>query len=215
MIVILWVARIIIQRGRIFGLFKICITGAPQSGKSQLAQRAKDDLLERYGIKSYLVSEVASDLIAGGFDPKRKKEQFQTMLYNIQKEKEDCFAGTAADDSIIIMDRGLLDGKCYMDEDGFERILQSHGDTTQTVLNRYDAVIQLGTICVSDGVHVENESNPNRVETSDSEVLELEDKLIAVYMHHPHYTFIPAEDDIEVKYDKLLSAIIKTLREKN
>lgn len=188
-------------------MLRVCITGAPMSGKSELIGRAKTDLEKLLSTHAYLIPEVASELITGGINPRHKAEEFQSALYGIQKDKEDAFIKTVHPSSIILMDRGLLDGSCYVDKDTFDRIAKEHGDTVDTVFLRYDLVVQFGTICRKISTQVENKSNPSRIETSVDEVLELEEKLIKIYQDHPCYEFIPAEFDIRDKYRKLLLII--------
>lgn len=178
------------------------------SGKTKLIKRAKADLESVYGIKTYTLPEAASELMSAGFDP-NEKEQFQSTLYKLQKFKEDCLSESITGNSILLIDRGIADGKCYISETAFKKIMQSQNDNEKSIINRYDAIIQLQTFCVFDGVEVERQSNPNRVETSKQEVFILEKRIAEVYKNHPFYNFIPADSNIECKYKRLLNVILQ------
>lgn len=188
-------------------MMRVCITGAPMSGKSELIEKVKIDLRDLFSTQVYRIPEVASELISGGINPRQDANAFQSVLYRIQKEKENAFIENADPSSIILMDRGLLDGCCYVDKNTFDRIMEDNGDTESTIFDRYDLVVQLGTICRGISTQVENKSNPSRIETSVDEVIDLEDKLVRAYQKHPNYVFIPAETDITKKYILLLSTI--------
>ena len=189
-------------------MHKIAITGAPMSGKSCLLKQVKSRLEAEYGIPVFILSEVASDLIENCFAPEKDKIAFQSVLYRLHKTKEDILSSFLAENGILLTDRGLPDGCCYIPEDCFLKILADNGDGLQDVFARYDHVIQLQTVCVYDDVSIDTVSNASRTETSKEEILALEEKLREIYGAHPSYHFIPAERDIEKKGQRLLDLIM-------
>ena len=189
----------------------VLFTGAPMAGKSLLAHMTLEWLQKNVSIPLALVPEQASKLIAAGRDP-HDVAAFQSELYRVQKKAEDLAAAAIAGRNglpggILIMDRGLPDGGCYMSEEGFQAILDANGDTVEKLYRRYDLVLHLGSVC-SLGAAVETESNPYRYETSADEVMALEQKLTRSYGNHPGYHFIPAAEDINDKFKALMSTLL-------
>jgi predicted ATPase len=193
-------------------MLKIVVTGAPMSGKSCLLKEAKRRLEAEYDIPVFILPEVASDLIENCFTPDRDIMTFQSMLYRIHKTKEDILSSFLPENGILLTDRGLPDGCCYISDDLFSEILAANGDDAAGILSRYDHVIQLQTVCVyKDVSSIDTLSNTNRQETSKDDILRFEEKLKEIYKPHPSYHFIPAERDIEKKGQRLLDLIMSLI----
>lgn len=108
-------------------ILKIVLTGGPCAGKSTAAERMKNELAKA-GYRIFVVPEAATLMFKGGSlleDIKGAKGlntdesvvQFQTNLMLTQIHLEGLFESLAAHTglpSVLICDRGIMDGRAYM-----------------------------------------------------------------------------------------------------
>jgi len=112
--------------------------------------------LTQLGYKVLLVPEAATLIMKGGamivsssFTPEQGLI-FQKALMKLQMILEDTFCdiGQMVDNQpvVILIDRGLMDGSAYVDEEDWQALLDDLG-TNVTILRdyRYDAVLHLVT----------------------------------------------------------------------
>lgn len=136
---------------------RIALTGGPCAGKSSALKYVVKEATQR-GFDVYIAPETATLIFNSGvmFDP---EESFilalQQSIMTMQLEMERALtriAATTGRPSILILDRGLLDGKGYIDQPGWNKVLSlvDQNDTRAVVteeylLNRYDGVIHMMT----------------------------------------------------------------------
>eukprot|EP00440_Ansanella_granifera_P011560 gb/GFBE01012549.1/.p1 GENE.gb/GFBE01012549.1/~~gb/GFBE01012549.1/.p1 ORF type:complete len:348 (+),score=65.16 gb/GFBE01012549.1/:1-1044(+) len=160
---------------------RIVLTGGPCAGKSSCLDHISKEAT-RAGFDVIQVPEVATVIFNSGYKLPPKDEprfaetivQFQITVARLQLQLERnliYLAELTETPTIIVFDRGLLDGKAYMtNEDGTineDRWLSVLGGLTtsksqpvdeQYCLDRYDAVVHLMTTA-EDGV-VDSTGNP-------------------------------------------------------
>jgi len=148
------------RRPRKTDVVRIALTGGPCAGKSSALTKIIDQAKSE-GFDVYTAPEVATILFNSGVGfPQNDYEAmtFQLGLARIQLQMERSFISIVAmtgRPSIIIFDRGLLDGKCYMKDELWDKVMEQIGggdDADQFVgvskeylWARYDAVVHLVT----------------------------------------------------------------------
>lgn len=136
-------------------IWRVCITGGPCSGKSTSMPRIKTEL-EACGFRVYIVPEVATLMINGGLEfsnmTREKRVNQQKVILQTIMMLEDSFyelAKGSMQPSIILCDRGTLDGSAYCSAEEFEEILGVTGYTIAELRDaRYDAIVHLVTTAI-------------------------------------------------------------------
>ncbi len=153
--------------GRVGRLFKpkqthvvrIALTGGPCAGKSSsLAHLTEVATAEGFDV--YAAPETATLIFNCGFkfpDPDdplydQRALAFQKAIFRLQLQIERSMTSVAASTgrpSIIVFDRGLLDGKGYITQEIWRQVIDSadegRGVSEDYVLGRYDGVLHLVT----------------------------------------------------------------------
>jgi thymidylate kinase len=133
-------------------IVKIVITGGPCAGKSTVLKSIKQ-ALEDAEYKTFIAQEMATRLFESGVEISEKGislYQFQEQLLLRQIDEENFIKNLAEqhnyDNTVILCDRGIMDGQAYMSEEDFDKILQHNGYTRKQVTDeRYNLVIHLTT----------------------------------------------------------------------
>ena len=138
--------------------------------------------------------------------------KFQISLMKLQMNLEDIFVEIAQSGdtpTIIICDRGVMDGSAYTEEDSWQAILDETGwGTIQLRDRRYEAVIHLVTAADGAEKFYTNSNNQARYE-SVKEAIELDKKLINAWVGHPHFSIIQNNGTtFQDKIDKCLNAVL-------
>jgi hypothetical protein len=126
---------------------------------------------------------------------------------------EDIFIDIATNSdskTIIICDRGVMDGSAYTDENLWQALLdETAWNTIQLRDRRYEAVIHMVT-CADGAVEFyTGENNEARYETVD-EAIKLDKKLINAWVGHPHFSIITNQDcSFKQKIDKCVETVCK------
>lgn len=128
---------------------RIVLTGGPCGGKSSaLAHVCRTATDAGYDV--LVVPEAATLLFNGGVQyPTSDEDQinFQVQIMRIQLANERAFTSVAertGRPTIVVMDRGLLDGKGYLRTPNMWRaILRRHQIDEAYIFGRYDAVVHL------------------------------------------------------------------------
>jgi len=132
---------------------KFAITGGPCSGKTTAMERIQSFMRER-GFRVFIVPEAATILFLNGASPDdlAKPEcqlHFQRFVISTQVALEDeimDYARSTGEKSLVLCDRGVLDGAAYVDEKTFDEILKYKGmNIVNARDNRYDAIFHLVT----------------------------------------------------------------------
>ena len=129
------------------------LTGGPCSGKTTALARLKKDLTNK-GYKVFMIDEAATRIINSGISYKEfGSYEFQSYIATTQLVNEALIEDAirkyialpnSKDNIVIICDRGILDGKAYMDSDEeFAELMSSFG-TSENEATQIDSNI----ICV-------------------------------------------------------------------
>lgn len=167
------------------GRCRIVLTGGPGGGKTTAA-----DLFRReVGEKVVVVPEAATLLFSGGFPRSTNAEArraAQCAIYHVQRNLEDVQAALFPD-RILLCDRGTLDGAVYWPDEprGF---FEAVGSSESRELDRYDGVIYFESAALG-GISIEG-GNPARIENN-AEALAIDQKLRALWSHHPRFVVVP------------------------
>mgnify|MGYP000930693524 CR=1 FL=1 len=106
-------------------IVRICLTGGPCAGKTTAIADIKQDLIQ-LGMKVLVVPEAATTLMKGGAFivstgfTESQGLAFQKVLMKLQVALEDSFidigklASQSGGDTVILIDRGLMDGSAYV-----------------------------------------------------------------------------------------------------
>jgi predicted ATPase len=207
-------------------VIRIVLTGGPCAGKSSsltpLMEAAK-----REGFDVYCAPEAATMMFNCGFtfpsleDPRAEERVlvFQKALFKLQLQLERSMTLVAASTgrpSILVFDRGLLDGKAYMSDEAWRQLLHdvAHegrdvvlmgADVTEDyILRRYDGVIHMVT--AADGAetfykHRETTDDQGNVvfrRENPAQAIEQDRRTQDCWASHPHLVVVrnPQEDDV-------------------
>jgi len=199
-------------------VIRIALTGGPCAGKSSSLAPIME-AAKREGFDVYCAPEAATMMFNCGFsfpspdDPQQEEKilAFQKALFKLQLQLERSMTLVAASTgrpSIIIFDRGLLDGKAYMSAASWQRLLHDVAHEGRDVvlmgadvseeylLCRYDGVIHLVT--AADGAsacykHRETEDDQGNIvfrrETAEQAVA-LDRRTQDCWADHPHLVVV-------------------------
>lgn len=190
-------------------IWKFVITGGPCAGKTEAVKIIKQDLIKK-GLKVIAVPETATELISSEITPwelGRNKFQFLLLERSLNKEITAEKAAECFDqDVVIIYDRGLLDGKAYMQAEPFMDELKKYNEDEKTVLDRYNAVFHLVTTANGAEDFYTLANNEARTE-SIKDAIKLDDKLIDIWSNHKNFKIIDNSTNFELKMKRLINEI--------
>lgn len=142
------------------GVVRVALTGGPCAGKSSALQHIVE-AGKREGYDVYTAPETVTLIVNAGFSFPEEAEgtlTFQTALARLQLQMENSLSSIAAATgrpSILIFDRGVMDGKGYIAPEQWKRLLVDIGGEEavakgpecieQALMKRYDAVLHLVT----------------------------------------------------------------------
>ena len=168
---------------------RIVLTGGPGAGKTAVLELVRHALCEHVRI----VPEAAGIVFGGGFprdpDPATRRAGQRAIFY-VQRELE--AAAQATNPSIVLCDRGTVDGVAYWP--GPDELWSQVGTTLDEQLARYAAVLHLRTPDDAGYAH----SNPLRVETA-LEARAIDLRIAAAWRRHPRQFEIPSMPDFVAK----------------
>lgn len=190
---------------------KIAITGGPCAGKTTALARVRETF-SRLGHKVITVPEPATELISNGITPWEcsSTEEYQRCQMEIQLVRERMFeraaAGMDARRALIVCDRGMLDNRCYMTEEAFQRVIAELGCTEVGLCDGYGAVFHLVTAAKGAEGSYEIDAGGVRHESLE-EARALDDCAIESWTGHPHLRVIGNETNFERKVERLVDEI--------
>ena len=200
-----------------YDITKIVITGGPCAGKST-AMTWIQDHFTKLGYKVLFIAETATELITGGVAPWTCKSNyhFQYNLAKLQIAKEQAFYNAAyemPDEKILIVcDRGVPDGKAYLNNADYQKLMKELGEFEITMRDKYDAVFSLVTAAKGAEEFYTLANNAARTETVE-QAIEKDDAIIAAWTGHPHFRVIDNSTDFRNKMMRLISEISSFLGE--
>lgn len=192
-------------------LLRIALTGGPCAGKTTALREVR----EQFGNQVLVMPEVASILLEHGFPRPGKDVQlcarwidsFQSSVLPVQVNMENEYANMAAEriSRILLCDRGILDGAAYLGK-GLPFFLDRFGLSAEEVYARYDAVVHLESLAVSNPELYEQlqGSNPARYE-SPEEAAAMDWAIQEVWNGHPNHHLILAGVGMKATVTKLVS----------
>ena len=180
----------------------VAISGGPGGGKSTVAAAVSRE----FGARVVVVPEVATHLL-GGFFPgihgPDDRRAVQRAIYHVQLELEAVHRARAGEDTVLVFDRGILDGGAYWPE-GSDAFFAAVGEDASSARRRYDAVLFLES--AAQGGLAIDAGNAARTEQK-SEAARLDSLLRALWSPHPQFHFIPHTPTFETKVENALTAL--------
>lgn len=190
-------------------MLKIAITGGPSSGKTTIIDALVVEL-KQLGYNVIVSPEMATITINSGILPAGENAIDDITFQQIILMRQLIFEKTCAmaaecmgDKTIILCDRGTLDGYAYVDKDKWEYILESQNQNKLAMLSNYDAVIYLEG--KEDFFTTEN--NKARYEKSADEAKMKGEKVLQSYLSHDNLIIVQAKEHFEDKQQNVIDAI--------
>ena len=196
---------------------KIVITGGPCAGKTTGLSYI-EQCLTKIGYKVVILNESATELILNGLNYTDCKNQleFEYNIMKLQIEKEKLYERFCKklpqNKVILICDRGIMDCKSYIDNDGFKALLERLKVDEIQIRDNYDAVFHLVTAAKGAEEFYTIENNAARYE-SIAEAIESDSKNMDAWIGHPHFRAIDNSTNFELKMKRLFNEICAFLGE--
>jgi len=112
--------------------------------------------------------------------------------------------------TVIICDRGVMDGSAYTDENVWQALLDETGwNTIQLRDRRYEAVIHMVTCADGAEQFYTDENNQARYESKEHAIA-LDKKLVNAWVGHPHFSIIDNKGQgFQQKVDKCVESVCR------
>ena len=196
-------------------VLKFVLTGGPCAGKTSALERLQGFLRER-GFRVFIVPEAATmgwlngvyfeDLASAAC-----RKAFQQFVISTQIQLEDSFerfAKATGEKSVILCDRGTMDGSAYMDKRDFLQLLTELGlDEVIARDTRYNAVFHLVT--AANGAEQFYTANQKTRNETPQEAIEQDVRTQAAWQGHPHHYII--DNKSSVSFDMKLQALVSKI----
>lgn len=190
---------------------KIVLTGGPCAGKTTVLEV----LRREFAGQALVVPEVATILLSGGFpipgkDVKWSLEwqaAFQSAVLPVQIQLEAAYELKAVeqDISLLICDRGRLDGAAYT-LGGLEQFCRRYGVNAEEAFACYHSIFHLESTAVGDSEFYGKANNSNRFEDAE-EARKLEFATRAAWQKHPNWTLVSCVGGLEWKIKAVCQAL--------
>lgn len=195
-------------------MLKVVLTGIPSSGKTSVT----NGLIERFSELGYhvlVVPETATEFITSGIKPFGDDgidtRIFQELVLKKQLNKETLYEYAAnvlgSDNTIIIFDRGTLDGYAYVDYNEMEGVVKKEGTNRRELLLNYDVVLFLEG---SDKFFTK-ENNKARYEKDAKEAASLRHNLLNAYLGHDNLRVIQSREEMKDKQEEVINIVANML----
>lgn len=196
--------------------FKIVLTGGPCGGKTTALARVSSYLRER-GFEVFTAPEAFTILASNGFS----LDYFATPGMDIVTQKTVLSWQESMEDglesilkarglpAVLLCDRGIQDGAAYMEQDRWERVLQTRNWHQVDVREgRYNAVFHMVTAADGAEDFYTLENNDARTETPE-QAREMDCKTQKAWLGHPHHYVLDNSTDFEGKLQRLVEFIAR------
>ncbi len=197
--------------------YKFVLTGGPCGGKTTALERVSNFLRER-GFSVYTVPEAATIMFTNGGSPMdfsipKWGYNFQSSLLRLQMQLEDTFemiSRSTGRPSVLLCDRGLMDGKGYMCDEDWERLVRSNDFASDVIIreNRYNAVFHLVTAAIGAERYYTTANNSARHETVE-EAKELDGNTQRAWVGHPQHFCFDNRGNFEDKLQRMIRTVGK------
>ena len=177
-------------------IIRVLITGSPQAGKDVSIKRLRNDL-EQEGYYVVNTNEIAELILLNNIKPfgddKITLLDYQDAIFQEQIFVEDLYMSLIknmkTDKTIVfLLNRGVLDGKPFIGESEFNKIVTKHNFDEQTTKDRYDIVICLETYAML-GVYDKHANSEVRFQDYDK-VVEMNNQFYEIYISNIIQIFI-------------------------
>lgn len=136
--------------------------------------------------------------------------QFQRKLLRTQLHLEDTFfelAMLSGKPSVLLCDRGTMDGSAYMAPAEWEELLRAEGTDNVALRDaRYNAVLHLVTAAIGAEKYYTLENNVARTE-SPEQAAEVDRKLQLAWVGHPRLLVFDNSTDFEGKLQRIVDTV--------
>lgn len=212
-------------------IYRIVVTGGPCAGKTTALSSLKARL-EKAGWRVFMVPEAATTLFHNGaryHDFLKHGDggvvNFQTQLANLQMRLEATMfdmARATEEKSVLLCDRGVMDGKAYCSPQAWPLVIDGLGQTEVELRDRrYDAIIHMVTAaCGAEDSYTLSQAEGGETfgkTTARTETVEeakaLDDKTIQCWIGHEHLYFIDNSTSFEHKLDRVADRVLKVIGE--
>jgi len=196
-------------------IHQFVITGGPCAGKSTCLS-VLDNALSEKGIRTIVVSETATEVITSGMSFMDLPEiVFQGNIMRNSYAKEESARAAAkiyAQKSpvVILYDRGIPDGKAYMDAKNYSKSLANFELNEISARDQYDAVFHLVTAAKGAEQAYTTLNNAARSETPE-QAIDLDTKTMQAWVGHPHLRVIDNSTSFEGKINRLVGEVFSVL----
>lgn len=194
---------------------KLVITGGPQAGKSTIIRVIKKE----FGNRVALVSEASTAILEGGFPipnqdvpwSQELQDTLQSAILPLQiaMEKGEKIRAKHLGAEILICDRGILDGAAYT-SGGVAEFCRKYNLNLPDVLNRYDTILHLESVAVSNPEEHGNTSNRVRFEPL-KVAQDLELRTLSAWEDHPRQLIFKGRKGFEGKIREVISEVRRIL----
>jgi predicted ATPase len=178
---------------------RVVLTGGPGAGKTAVLELIRQFFCEHVRI----LPEAAGIVFGGGFpreEDSASKRAAQRAIFYVQRELE--IAADAHNPTIVLCDRGTLDGLAYW-PGAVEDFWSSVGTTLSDEIARYDAVIHLRTPAQEQGY---NHQNPLRTESATAAAA-IDGRILQAWASHPRRFVVESAADFLDKAARALEML--------
>lgn len=190
-------------------MLQILFTGGPSTGKTSVINPAFEKFRE-LGYKVIIVPEAATQTINSGIKPFGPEAIdpviFQRIILKRQMVAEETArmaAETLGDRTIILYDRGTLDGYAYVTESEWSDVLKSEGVSKRELLTGYDAVLYLENAAA----YFTKENNAARYEKDANDAALKGEKVLQSYNGHDNLMVIQPREQLIDKQHEVINII--------
>lgn len=194
-------------------VYKLVLTGGPCAGKTTALKRM-GDFFRAKGFRVFTVPEAATCMYTNGIrfedgSTPANRFAFQWSLLDLQMTQEDGFERFAyvnGQPSILLCDRGLMDGSVYMQPEEWACLVKANGmDEVSLRDGRYDGILHLITAAFGAEEHYSLDNNEARSESVEMAV-NVDARAEAAWLGHPRQILFDNSTDFEAKMDRVTSA---------
>ena len=176
---------------------RIVLTGAPGSGKTKFVELLRRD--PRFADFVFL-EELARQLLLENPEFRRHWAEFHREIYRRQIRRE-----AETGEKPFVTDRGTVDAFAFHPE-----TLGDVGTTLEREYERYTAVLHLQSSANLGEEYYSKDAIRNE---SAADAIVIEKALIEAWKKHPGYRLIPAEENLDDKYQKFLTIVLELIEQ--
>lgn len=194
----------------------VVYTGGSNAGKSSVMGFLAREL-QRYGIKAFILHEVATNLFNAGINHQEVPNTQELIITKMINDEDALRAAARAYTGplrpVVICDRGIMDCKIFCKPGEFETIIATLGYTEQQIKNRYSLVIHLRSTAIGSSDVFERTFGDNkvRIEKSRAEVAEGDAAIETAWTGHRDIQYIPLQENFDDKQTLALQTLLRGL----